>query len=102
MEINRYWDSPEICKGVDDDSKDKVEDDDDDNEEEEDVVEDPDHEEGVFAGGLTQNITNPPSVPQTLKWQLSNVNGTKLNSQPKILKREIVSVTGPNPYPGPP
>ena len=45
--------SPEICKGVDNDSKYEVEDDDDDNEKEEDVVEDPDHEEGVFAGRLT-------------------------------------------------
>ena len=53
MKISNYRDSPEICKGVDDDSKDKVEDDDDDNEEEEDVVEDPDHEERVFAGRLT-------------------------------------------------
>jgi len=44
---------PEICKGVDDDSKCEVEYDDDDNEEEEDVVEDPDHEEGVFARRLT-------------------------------------------------
>ena len=45
--------SPEICEGVDDNSKYEVEDDDDDNEEEEDVVEDPDHEERVFAGRLT-------------------------------------------------
>ena len=43
----------EIGEGVDDDSKYEVEDDDDDNEEEEDVVEDPDHEERVFAGRLT-------------------------------------------------
>lgn len=51
--ISLNYELPEICKGVDDDSKYEVEDDDDDNEEEEDVVEDPDHEEGVFAGRLT-------------------------------------------------
>ena len=51
--ISLNYELPEICKGVDDDSKYEVEDDDDDNEEEEDVVEDPDHEERVFAGRLT-------------------------------------------------
>ena len=64
--------SPEICKSVDDDSKDEVEDDDDDNEEEEDVVENPDHEEGIFARGLAQYVTYPSSVPQTLKSSSKN------------------------------
>ena len=74
VKISNHRDSPEICKGVDDDSKDKVEDDDDDNEEEEDVVENPDHEEGVFAGRLTQNVTNPSSIPQTLKLYCKTLN----------------------------
>ena len=77
--ISLNYELPEICKGVDDDSKDKVEDDDDDNEEEEDVIENPDHEEGVFAGRLTQNVTNPSSIPQTLKLYCRTLNA-KLQS----------------------
>ena len=51
--LNIFWTSaPEICKRIDDNSEDEVEDDDDDNEEEEDVVENPNQEEGIFAGRL--------------------------------------------------
>jgi len=57
---------PEICKRIDDNSEDEVEDDDDDNEEEEDVVENPNHEERIFARRLAQNIPNSTSVPQAL------------------------------------
>ena len=70
--ISLNYELPEICKGVDDDSKYEVEDDDDDNEEEEDVVENPDHEEGILARGLAQNVTYPSSVPQTLKSSSKN------------------------------
>ena len=58
--------SPEICKRIDDNSEDEVEDDDDDNEEEEDVIENPNHEERIFARRLAQNIPNSTSVPQAL------------------------------------
>ena len=58
--------SPEICKRIDDNSEDEVEDDDYDNEEEEDVIENPNHEERIFARRLAQNIPNPTSVSQAL------------------------------------
>ena len=62
----------EIREGVNDDTENEVQNDDDDNEEEEDVVENPDHEEGIFARGLAQNVTYPSSVPQTLKSSSKN------------------------------
>ena len=65
--LNIFWtSSPEICKRIDDNSEDEIEDDDDDNEEEEDVIENPNHEEGIFARRLAQNIPNSTSVPQAL------------------------------------
>ena len=56
----------QICKCVNDDTKNEVENNDDDNEKEEHVVNDPGNVEGFIHGWGSQHITNSSSVSQTL------------------------------------
>ena len=56
--------SPEVGKGIDDDTKDEVEDNDDDNEEEEHVVEYPEGEQGFRVGRIPQHVADAPAVSE--------------------------------------
>ena len=56
----------EICEGVDDDTKNKVEDYNDDYEEEEHVVDEPKGVEWLIAGGWSEYVPNASPVPEPL------------------------------------
>ena len=56
----------EICEGVDDDTKNKVEDYNDDYEEEEHVVDEPKGVEWLIAGGWSENVPDASPVPEPL------------------------------------
>lgn len=55
---------PEVCKCVDDDTKDEVEDDDDDDEEEEHVVQHPEGKQGLVVGRGPEHVSDSTTVPE--------------------------------------